>query len=1079
MTMRKFKIALISFVSLILAAACAKEVLEVVVNFSQETYEMKVGDALDLASVLEVKNSSEKPVFVSLNAKVAAVSTDGKVTALSAGEAKVAATVGKVTARCVVNVSDVEAGSIALTCPEELVADGKTWVNVVAEVSAEGFMMDNLEWEFSASDEELDIEYKKISSSEYKVCAKTYVEDGKITVTVKDKNSSASRSADIMLLESAPEAVAATRISLDYPRSITAGEDVWGKVIAEVTPEDYDPENLVWEVTANKEDLQVRLERLSANEYQLGFNNYVLGGSASVKVTDKVSGNFMTAVISVKERPAGVTDLLISPASVVLYTGSEPTALQVVCSPEDYDLALITWSSDNEDVVTVSGGVVTAVGEGEALVKATDTITGKSAECAVSVKAPVEDVKITRIVLSETLLNLKYTDGSVQLFAECFDASGQKVEDYADLVWEVAKSVSEAGAVDVVEVSQQGLVTVKNVGNTVITVTDRNNPLTKATCSVFVTGILPTGITLSPATLVLPVGTEYDEFQYAVAPENCDIKSVIWSSSDNSVAIVDSKGKVTTLAEGTAVITVTTKSRGHKAECHLVVKDMAFAISLEADWTGAISQGNSAKITASYVKDGKEYIPESTSWSSSDPDLVAVDDNGNITVSLIEMSGDSQMVTITHTADGEEVTMNVKVIKAHPSSVEITSYPENWELQLGDTFAFTAEVNPSAADQTVKWTCFSPTVDGAWTFIGLESGVFNAREVGEYTITAFSAYEYRDDKDELHMFDYVRTSHTLKVLPVDATSAELNVTEINLTEGNTTSLAVTFNPANATYQNIVWSSDNEEVATVSQSGFVTALLAGEATITAYQEENDITLTCKVVVTDRVADYNVGDYYYSDGTISSEIIDGKTIVGVVCSLNDLTGHDNALKADFPACNNGFAISLTEIEDVRWQGYGSNISNWAAANGYARLGGAVVQAGIGMTNSHVLTSEGELMHGYSNTKAIKGFMARDDYESLGEDYAVHLLEGWTEAAPEGSSGWYVPSVSELIAVAENAQMISNKIIDAGGTAISYDGYWTSTENDGVGSFAVCMNIMDNSFLANEQKSVQHKVRYVFAF
>lgn len=1081
MTMRNFKIALVAFLSLIFVAGCTKEILEVVVNFSQETYELKVGEELDLASELEVKNSSEKPVFVSLDSKTASVSSAGVVNAIAAGEAKIAATVGNKTARCVVKVSDVEAGTISLTCPEELLAGEDSWATVTAQVSAAGFNMDNLEWTIAPSDEALDISYEKVTASEYKVRAKAYVEGGKIVITVNDKNSSASKSAEIEILEPEPEAVPASRISLTYPRSITEGEDVWGKVTAVVTPEEYDIENLEWEVSANKEDLVVRSERLAADEYRVGFDNYVLGGEAVVKVTDKVSGLFMTAVIDVTEKPVGATEISVSPESVVLYTGSEPAALQVLCTPEDYDKALIIWSSDNEEVVTVSGGVLTVVGEGEAVVKAKDSISGLEAECAVTVKAPAADVRIASIVLSQTNLTLKYGDGSVQLVAECFDESGNKVEDYADLVWTAEKAASAVGTVDVVEVSQQGLVTVKNIGNTVLTVSDKNNSAVKATCHVSVSGVLPSGITLSPATLVLPVGMEYDGFQYAISPANCDVTSVIWSSSDNSVAIVDSKGKVTTLSEGNAVITVTTKANNHKAECQLAVKNMAFAISLvlESEWTGGIPQGNTAKIAASYIKDGSEYTPSNTSWASSDPELVTVDQDGNITVSLIEMTEASKTVTITHTADEEEATIDITVVRAHPTGIEVTSYPEDWKMNVGETFNFTAQITPAAADQTVKWTCFNETVSGSWTFIDLETGEFKAEEVGVYTITAFSGYEYRDENGGLHMFDYVRTSHTLEVLPVDAESAELNATELTLTEGNTTSLSVIFTPSNTTYQGLVWSSDNEEVAKVSASGFVTAVADGEATITAYQEENDITLTCKITVVDRVTNYNIGDYYYSDGTISSEIIEGKTIVGVVCSLNDLTGHDSALKADFPACNNGFAISVNEVADVKWQGYGSNISNWAAANGYARLGGAVVQAGAGMANSHVLTSEGEKMHGYNNTKAIKAFMAREDYESLGEDYAVYLLEGWTETAPVGASDWYVPSIAELLAVSENAQTISDKIVEAGGTAISDDGYWTSTENDLVGSFAVCAKVMDNSFLANEQKSVQHKVRYVFAF
>lgn len=56
-----------------------------------------------------------------------------------------------------------------------------------------------------------------------------------------------------------------------------------------------------------------------------------------------------------------------------------------------------------------------------------------------------------------------------------------------------------------------------------------------------------------------------------VLPEDAANKNVIWNSEDESVAVVDENGKVTAVAAGTAVITVTTEDGGFGATCTVTV----------------------------------------------------------------------------------------------------------------------------------------------------------------------------------------------------------------------------------------------------------------------------------------------------------------------------------------------------------------------------------------------------------------------------------------------------------------------------------------------------------------------------
>lgn len=86
---------------------------------------------------------------------------------------------------------------------------------------------------------------------------------------------------------------------------------------------------------------------------------------------------------------------------------------------------------------------------------------------------------------------------------------------------------------------------------------------------------------------------------------------------------------------------------------------------------------------------------------------------------------------------------------------------------------------------------------------------------------------------------------------VEATGITLDQSEVSLTEGETAQLSATVQPEDTTDTTITWTSSNTAVATVDENGLVTALAAGEATITA-ATSNGLTATCTVTVTAKEA-----------------------------------------------------------------------------------------------------------------------------------------------------------------------------------------------------------------------------------
>lgn len=76
----------------------------------------------------------------------------------------------------------------------------------------------------------------------------------------------------------------------------------------------------------------------------------------------------------------------------------------------------------------------------------------------------------------------------------------------------------------------------------------------------------------------------------------------------------------------------------------------------------------------------------------------------------------------------------------------------------------------------------------------------------------------------------------------------LDKTELDLTVGDTQTLAATITPDDANNKNVSWSSDKPSVATVDKNGKVTAVAAGKANITVKTADGEKTANCVVTVT---------------------------------------------------------------------------------------------------------------------------------------------------------------------------------------------------------------------------------------
>lgn len=147
-------------------------------------------------------------------------------------------------------------------------------------------------------------------------------------------------------------------------------------------------------------------------------------------------------------------------------------------------------------------------------------------------------------------------------------------------------------------------------------------------------------------------------------------------------------------------------------------------------------------------------------------------------------------------------------------------------LEKGSNEILTATVSPD--DATNKDVSWSTSDDKVAT---VENGKVTAIGGGTATITATA--------------EGGKTATCIVTVTVSAEKIELDKTSLQMIEGDTSNLKATFTPDDTTEVALTWSSSNANVVTV-ENGVVTAVGAGEATITA-KTENDKAATCKVTV----------------------------------------------------------------------------------------------------------------------------------------------------------------------------------------------------------------------------------------
>ena len=249
------------------------------------------------------------------------------------------------------------------------------------------------------------------------------------------------------------------------------------------------------------------------------------------------------------------------------------------------------------------------------------------------------------------------------------------------------------------------------------------------------------------------------------------------------------------------------------------------------------SESNYYKLVDAF-KDGEEYLIVSTNAAGSGYALTnpgATSDGASMTATSVDISeGDIDN-------DGTED----KYIAMDQENVVWTTKASGEGFYLTNDGAFLGGKSGNVRIYTAN-----PYSDRYWTYSDNKLTFRGSGTNTVYTVYysngfASSSSSSGSGSSSNKIYIYEKTEY---VAGTDAvTGVELDESEIRLLEGKTHKLTARVLPTTAADKSVTWSSSDEEIATVDQTGLVAAVAEGTATITVTTTDGSFTANCQVTV----------------------------------------------------------------------------------------------------------------------------------------------------------------------------------------------------------------------------------------
>ena len=611
-----------------------------------------------------------------------------------------------------------------------------------------------------------------------------------------------------------------------------------------------------------------------------------------------------------------VTGLAISASTLTFDVGDLGQALTMNISPSNASDQRVIWQSTNLAVAKVDeDGFVTALGAGKALIKVT-TVDGAYAKtCTVT----VNEEEVEAISSGEKSEEAPAVTGINIIEAAVGMVKGAQ----KTLAYEILPSNADSKPLtwtssdpSIARVDIDGKVTAVTSGALIITLSMDGF---SDTCEVKVDPVSVVDVDLNETEISLLLDDQAD-LNATISPVDASIQNVTWQSADVSKAIVDGEGKVTGVGIGETVITVTTLDGRKTATCKVIIKPIN-VVGIEISKTRVVLDPGTTETLATTITPS-DATYRGVLWQSDDTSIATVDASGLVTA----VATGNAIITATWVED-DSIKASCSVVVNNIPVDGITLESTDIDMTLNEVRTLEAQVTPiNANNQAMSWSSSDDTI------VTVDSmGKVTAVGAGLATITV------KSEEDN----QYLRTC-VVKVVEVDneedidLISMTIDAPALSVAVGDYLQLTSILTPTNATDTELTWTSSSSQYATVDKTGKVYGKSKGEVTITASNDENNITAQYKLYVVNEFYAYSIKDVTAKENDGSG---DGYVDQILIKTYSDVIAFDTAI----PIISDFFGeiyfseedvdidedeITLTLSDDIA---YGTGDFGWLYING----------------------------------------------------------------------------------------------------------------------------------------------------
>ena len=402
-------------------------------------------------------------------------------------------------------------------------------------------------------------------------------------------------------------------------------------------------------------------------------------------------------------------------------------------------------------------------------------------------------------------------------------------------------------------------------------------------CTEDMAPIMVSSVTLDTTSMTLTEG-DSQTITATISPSDAENKTILWISSNSAVASVE-EGVVTAIAPGTATITAETEDGAKTATCKVTVVAKVYPVTgVSLDKTSvSLTEGETITLTATI--NPENATNKNVSWKSDNTSIATVAD-GKVTA----VKAGTTTITVT-TEDGKHSASCSIVVKSSSSSWGICGTFNNWGEDGEDIPMLSNEYKNYYVVKDVNLKSYKTDdysfvfrYDNSWEIHrGAHENdyVFNINKrysTGMYEDGAYPIFVTQDGVYDIYLaksLDYFyimskgQKPDDVESFKIPVNGVTIDKTDISLIEGETVTLACTVTPSNATDKSVTWQSSNTNVATVNNSGLVTAVKKGNSVITVKTKDGEYVAECKVTVNTQTPTDNITLNSASSNSISYE------------------------------------------------------------------------------------------------------------------------------------------------------------------------------------------------------------------